>query len=132
MTKHIESGGLVPVENLIERLEGAPPEKIGRRQQIGVADALARLGIGMAPDPRFAMRKIQLAEPVVLFQLPEDTFTIERPSEGYLSAILSLSFGTLVAQADGRVEAAERGHSGQIDAELYSKVVDEVKKERIL
>ena len=117
VTKHIESGGLVPVENLIERLEGAPPEKIGRRQQIGVADALARLGIGMAPDPRFAMRKIQLAEPVVLFQLPEDTFTIERPSEGYLSAILSLSFGTLVAQADGRVEAAERVHiAGQIDA----------------
>ncbi len=117
VTQQIESGGLVSVEDLIERLEGAPPDMIGRRQQIGVADALARLGVGMAPDPRFALRKIQLGEPVVLFRLPEDSVMIERPSEGYLSAILSLSFATLVAQADGRVEGAEQVHiAAQIDA----------------
>ena len=52
-TTQIESGGLVPVEDVVERLEGARPDKIGKRQLIGVADALARLGVGMAPDPRF-------------------------------------------------------------------------------
>ena len=56
-TEQIEAGGLVPVEDVVERLEGARPDKIGKHQLIGVADALARLGVGMAPDPRFALRK---------------------------------------------------------------------------
>ena len=116
-TKQIESGGLVPVEDVVERLEGARPAKIGKRQLIGVADALARLGVGMAPDPRFALRKPQLSEPVVLFHLPQDTRTIESPGDAYRSAILNLAVGTLVAHADGQIDHAERAHmAGQIGA----------------
>ena len=116
-TKQIESGGVVPVEDVVERLEGARPDRIGKRQLIGVADALARLGVGMAPDPRFALRKPQLGEPVVLFHLPQDTRTIESPGDAYRSAILNLAVATLVAHADGQVDHAERAHlAGQIDA----------------
>ena len=116
-TKRIESGGLVPVEDVVERLEGAGPDRIGKRQLIGVADALARLGVGMAPDPRFALRKPQSGEPVVLFHLPEDTRTIESPGEDYRSALLNLAVATLVAHADGQIDRAERAHMvGQIDA----------------
>lgn len=113
----IESGGLVPVEDVVERLEGAAPERIGKRQLVGVADALARLDVGMAPDPRFAIRKPQMGEPVVLFHLPADTCTIESASEAYQSAILNLAVETLVADADGQIDRAEREHMvGQIDA----------------
>ncbi len=116
-TEQIESGGLVPVEDVVERLEGARPDKIGKRQLIGVADALARLGVGMAPDPRFALRKPQFGEPVVLFHLPRDTRMIESPGEAYRSAILNLAVATLVAHADGHIDHAEREHMvGQIDA----------------
>ena len=116
-TKQIDSGGLVPVEDVVERMEGSRPDRIGKRQLIGVADALARLGVGMAPDPRFALRKPQLGEPVVLFQLPNDTHTIESPSEAYRSAILNLAVATLVAHADGQIDHAERAHMvGQINA----------------
>ena len=116
-TNQIESGGLVPVEDVVERLEGAVPDRIGKRQLIGVADALARLDVGMAPDPRFAIRKPQLGEPVVLFHLPTDTCTIESASEAYQSAILNLTVETLVADADGQIDRAEREHTvGQIDA----------------
>ena len=116
-TKQIESGGLVPVEDVVERMEGARPEKIGKRQLTGVADALARLGVGMAPDPRFALRKPQAGEPVVLFRLPKDTLTIESPTDAYRSAILNLAVATLVAHADGQIDHAERAHvAGQIDA----------------
>ena len=116
-TKQIESGGLVPVEDVVERLEGAGPDRIGKRQLTGAADALARLGVGMAPDPRFALRKPQSGEPVVLFQLPQDTRTIESPTDAYRSAILNLAVATLVAHADGQIDHAERAHMvGQIDA----------------
>ena len=106
----------MPVEDVIERLEGARPDRIGKRQLIGVADALARLGVGMAPDPRFALRQPRYGEPVVLFHLPLGTLTIESPSEGYRGAILSLAVGTLVAHADGRIDDSEREHmAAQID-----------------
>ena len=128
-TKRIESGGLVPVEDVIERLEGAGPDRIGKRQLIGVADALARLGVGMAPDPRFALRKPQSGEPVVLFHLPEDTRMIESPGEDYRSALLNLAVATLVAHADGQIDRAERAHMvGQIDA---NRSVTEAERARL-
>lgn len=47
----VDQGGLVPLEQVIRRLEGDAGEKIGKRQMKGAADALARLGTGFAPDP---------------------------------------------------------------------------------
>lgn len=52
----IDADGMIPVEQVVERLEGTVPEKIGKRHLTGAADALARLSIGLAPDPRFALR----------------------------------------------------------------------------
>ncbi|MDE0095054.1 MAG: TerB N-terminal domain-containing protein [Gammaproteobacteria bacterium] len=123
------AGGLVPVEDVIERLEGNRPEKVGKRQLVGVADALARLGVGMAPDPRFALRQPRLGEPVVLFNLPEDIVTIENPGEGYRNAIVSLAIGTLVAHSDGRIDTSEREHlAGEIDA---NRSVSEAERSRL-
>ena len=108
--KRIGQGGLVPVADLVERLEGDPPEKIGKRQLSGAADALARLSIGVAPDPRFALRSPKLGEPVVLFQLPDDITRLENVSGDYAPALLSLVMGTFVAHADGTVSELERRH----------------------
>ena len=128
-TEQIESGGLVPVEDVVERLEGARSDRIGKRQLTGVADALARLGVGIAPDPRFALRKPQLGEPVILFQLPQDIRTIENPTDAYRSAILNLVVATLVAHADGQIDHAERVHMvGQIDA---NQSVSEAERARL-
>lgn len=108
--RHMAAGGLVPIADLIERLEGAPPEKIGKRQLTGAADALARLSIGMAPDPRFALRSPKLGEPVVLFPLPAGITRLEDVSEHYPPALLSLVMGTFIAHADGTVSDLERRH----------------------
>ena len=117
VASQVEGGGLVPVEDVVERLEGARPDSVRKRQLVGVADALARLGIGMAPDPRFALRQPRYGEPVVLFHLPPGTLTIESPSEAYRGAILTLAVGTLVAHADGRIDDSEREHmASQIDS----------------
>ena len=107
---HIDQGGLVPVAALVERLEGVRPERIGKRQLTDAADALARLSIGMAPDPRFALRSPRLGEPVVLFPLPDGITRLEDVSEAYPSALLSLVLGTFIAHADGTVSESERRH----------------------
>ena len=104
----IETGGLSPVEQIIERLEGAPPGKMGKRQLIGAADALARLSIGMAPDPRFALRSPKLGEPVVLFRLPEGITALEEVSEKYRDILVAIAMGSFVAHADGTIAANER------------------------
>ena len=104
----IETGGLSLVEQIIERLEGALPEKIDKRQLTGAADALARLSIGMAPDPRFALRSPKLGEPVVLFRLPEGITALEEVSETYKNILVAIAMGSFVAHTDGTIAAKER------------------------
>ena len=129
VASHLEAGGLVPVEDVIERLEGARPDKVTKRQLIGVADALARLGVGMAPDPRFALRQPRYREPVVLFHLPGGLVTIESPSEAYRTAIVSLAVGTLVGHSDGRINASETEYLAvQIDT---NQSVTEAERSRL-
>ena len=104
----IETGGLSPVEQVIERLEGTSPQKISKRQLTGAADALARLATGMAPDPRFALRSPKLGEPVVLFRLPEEIAALEEVSEKYKEILTIVALGSFVAHADGTIAAKER------------------------
>ena len=104
----IETGGLLPVEQIIEWLEGAPPQKISKRQLTGAADALARLSTGMAPDPRFALRSPKLGEPVVLFQLPAEVTALEEVSERYKEILIIVALGSFIAHADGTIAAKER------------------------
>ena len=103
----IDTGGLCPVETVVERLEGAVPENIGKRQLTDAADALARLSVGMAPDPRFALRSPKGGEPVVLFNLPDGVTRLEAVSDKYKSILVSVAIGSFVAQADESVSESE-------------------------
>ena len=104
----VDRGGLVPLEEVIGRLEGETNEKIGKRQMTGAADALARLGFGLAPDPRFALRSPKAEEPVVLFLLGEPIERLEEVSDSYRSALIELALASFVAHADGRIAEPER------------------------
>ena len=103
----VAAGGLVPVSDVIEHLEGERPVKIGKKQLTGVADALARVGFGLAPDPRFAMRSPKLDEPVVLFDLGERVEKLEDVSDKYQSALMDLALGAFIAHSDGQVGEPE-------------------------
>lgn len=102
------SHGVVPVETMLERLEGEAPSRVGRRALAGAADALARISVGLAPDPRFAIRAPKAGEPVMLFRLPDKITKLEAVSADYASALLSIVLGTYIAHADGEVSNAER------------------------
>ena len=115
--RRIESNDLARVEDIAEWLEVDWPDKVGKSQLIRMADRLARLGVGMAPDPRFTLGKTRWSCPVVLFHLPKSARVIESPSEPYQNAILKLMVVTLVACADGPVDTAGRKRlSGLIQA----------------
>ena len=118
----IETSGFSPVDKVIERLEGTSTEKVGKRQLTGAADALARLSIGMAPDPRFALRSPKPSEPVVLFRLPEGLTALEEVSKAYKDILVVIALGSFVAHADGTIIAKERDAlEARIDATELSE-----------
>ncbi len=104
----VSSGGPVPTIDVIERLEGARPDKIGKRNLTGAADALARVGYGVAPDPRFALRSPKIDEPVVLFELDAPIEQLEDVSEEYRATLFEIALGSFVVHADGQVTESER------------------------
>ena len=104
----VGGGGLVPVLEVVERLEGHRPEKLSKRTLTGSADALARIGYGLAPDPRFALRSPKLDEPVFLFELGEAVAQLEEVSDDYRAALIEAALGTFVAHADGKITEGER------------------------
>jgi tellurite resistance protein len=104
----IVNGSLVPVLDAIERVTGARPDKPGKRDLCDTSDMLIRIGIGMAPDPRFALRLPKPEEPVVLFDLGQETDEPEAVSPPYVAAMLRIALGAYVAQADGRIAGSER------------------------
>ncbi len=104
----IEQGGLCQVENVVEHLEDRVPDKLTRSQLTEIADALARLSIGLAPDPRFALRSPKLGEPVVLFRFPEGVNELEDVSKEYKSTLFMIAIGSFIAHADGSMSELER------------------------
>ena len=104
----IAGGGLVPVAEVIERLENTPLEKITKRRLTDAADALAGLSVGMAPDPRYALRNPKQGEPVVLFRLPDGVTQLEAVSDLYRSILIAIAIGSFIAHADETFAGMER------------------------
>ena len=104
----VAAGGQVPVLDVVERLEGSRPSKLTKRNLTGVADALARIGFGLAPDPRFALRSPKLEEPVMLFELGESVAELEDVSIQYRVALIETAVSSFVVHADGNVNAKEQ------------------------
>lgn len=106
--ERVATGGLVPALDVISRLEGKTPEKLGKRNLTGAADALARIGFGMAPDPRFSLRGPKIDEPVVIFELGEPVEQLEDVSPAYRTELFELALATFVAHADSKIVETER------------------------
>ena len=81
---------------------------MSKRQLTWASDLLAGLSLGIAPDPRFALRTPKVGDPVVLFRLPDDTEETEEVSEKYREALITIAMGSFVAGADGAVASTER------------------------
>jgi tellurite resistance protein len=126
----VEGGGLTPVTDVIARLEGGESGKIGKRQLTDAADALARVGFGMAPDPRFSLRAPKAGEPVVIFDFGAPVEQLEQVSARFHDALMELALGTFVAHADGHVTDAE--HLALRNRIVSAKGLSEQEQKRLL
>lgn len=106
--EQIIAGGLVPLVEVLARLRGDVPAAVGKRHLTDAADALGRIGIGLAPDPRFSLRAPKHGEAVVLFALEGPVSRLEEVSAAYQRALLELALAVFIAQADGQVSGQER------------------------
>jgi len=125
----ISADGLVAVTELIEKLEGATTDRIGKRQLTDAADALAGLAIGMAPDPRYALRAPKVGEVVVLFNLGEPVIMLEDVSVGYQQALLEMALGSFIAHADG--EVVETEHLRLVELATNAPVANDQERRRL-
>ncbi len=100
--------------DLIERIEGQRPEKVGKAQLVNAADALAQLGFGFAPDPRFSIRTPKADDRLVFFELGKEVEALEDVSSEFRSVLLELTLAAFIAHADGEVVEAEKQHMLQI------------------
>ncbi|MES1989852.1 MAG: TerB N-terminal domain-containing protein [Pseudomonadota bacterium] len=126
----VDAGGLTPVTDVIARLEEGENGKISRRQLRDAADVLARVGFGMAPDPRFALRAPKAEEPVVIFELGAEVEQLEEVSPRFLESLMELTIGTFVAYADGHVAEAE--HSALRNRIVNTKELSAQEHKRLL
>lgn len=100
--------------DVIERLEGTRPQKIRRAQLVSASDALAQLGFGFAPDPRFSFRSPKADERIILFNLGREVEALEDVSNDFKSALLELALSAFIAHADDEVVEAEKRQLLQI------------------
>jgi uncharacterized membrane protein YebE (DUF533 family) len=113
----VVNGGLIPVSKVFEQIQGAAPDPSWKRQLADGADALARLGFGMAPDLRHSLRSPTQTEPVVIFDLGQEVEQIKKTSPEYLAVLVDITLAAFIAHADKKVVEAER-------RALYDKVTE--------
>jgi uncharacterized tellurite resistance protein B-like protein len=106
--EQIAAGGLAPAIEVVSRLRGDASCKFGKRDLESAADTLARIGFGIAPDPRFSLRGPKIDEPVVFFELGEPVEQLEDVSPAYRTELFELALATFVAHADSKIVEAER------------------------
>jgi len=106
--KVVTDGGLVQLDETLEMLEGKSSSKLSKKQLVSAADALARLGFGLAPDPRYALRSAKLGEPVVIFDLGAEVEELGEVSLKYRKSLLDIAVSTFVFYADGKITELEK------------------------
>ncbi len=125
----IDSGNLPLIEQIVEKVDEAPPEKITKGHTIRAANTLAILSIGMVPDPRLDLRGPKMGESVVLFKLPEPVTELKEVSSRYHEALLCLMIGAFIAHADDLVGKEEHA---ALETYLHSVPVTEPERDRLL
>lgn len=106
----IKAGGLVSARKVFVKLDGVQPDNITKSKLISVADSLATIGFGLAPDPRYSLRTLKNEEPVILFEIDQAVRSLEVVSNAYRLGLMQLSLGAFVAHADGDFSQKEKEH----------------------
>lgn len=93
---------------LLQHVPTIGKDVLGKREATALANLLARMDVGMEPDPRFGTFVPRPEQDVVLFRLSGNA--AKTPSTEYAAATVVLHLASAVAGADGSVDAEEKRH----------------------
>ncbi len=110
------TGSTVTATALIAEFGGDASKATFKRELQKASKRLARDGIGIVPDPRFAYLQEDAAQSVRLIELPEPLCRVEAATEAYGDAVFTLSVLAALMHADDHVADEE--------AELLADIAD--------
>ena len=126
-----ESTSIVTIDDLVARWTPGHGEKLTKRDTVGIAGLLSKLGLGMEPDVRFGGVTPKPGTPVVLFRLSDGAPAT--PSPAYATAALLVRLAAVLAAADGTVTDDERRHLAvHLEAVLGLDVSERTRLEAVL
>ncbi|RII26757.1 MAG: Tellurite resistance protein TerB [Geobacter sp.] len=93
---------------LLEHIPSIKPDGFGKKEATAIANLLAKMKIGIEPDPRFGNFIPKAGQDVVLFKISQNA--PNSPSTEYSAATVVLHLASAVASADGTVDPNEERH----------------------
>jgi len=104
----VRDQAFVLIDDLLERYSPGIAGPLGKKDLVGLTSLLAKVGIGMEPDPRFGSPTAKFGTNVVLFRLPDGAAAA--PTRSYSAAMSLVHLTAVVAAADGTVSPDEQRH----------------------
>jgi len=93
---------------LLEHIPSIKSDSFGKKEATAIANLLAKMKVGIEPDPRFGNFIPKAGQDVVLFKISENAPS--SPSTEYSAATVVLHLASAVAGADGSVDHTEERH----------------------
>lgn len=93
---------------LLQHVPSINRDGFGKKEATAIANLLAKMNVGIEPDPRFGTFLPKPDQDVVLFRMSGNA--PNSPSTEYSAATVVLHLASAVASADGSVDASEERH----------------------
>jgi uncharacterized tellurite resistance protein B-like protein len=104
----LESHPVMLIDELLERYQSGIAGPLSKKDLVSLASLLAKLDVGIEPDPRFGSPTAKFGTNAVIFRLPEGSAAA--PSRAYAAAVSLIHLTAAVAAADGTVSDEEQQH----------------------
>ncbi len=105
---HSDTPESFPFSILLEYIPSITPERFGKKEATALANLLAKMKVGIEPDPRFGNFIPKAGQDIVLFKISNNAPNF--PSIEYSAATVVLHLASAVASADGSIASKEECH----------------------
>ena len=107
--------GTTTLRELAPRFRGGRPDQITIGRLVAITEILARLGIGLVPDPRVADRAPEIDADVLLFAIPGGAAASEPVGEHYRAALRRVTLVAAIAHVAEDPDAVRRAREISAD-----------------
>lgn len=105
---HSDVTECLPFSMLLEHIPSIKSDGFGKKEATAIANLLAKMKVGIEPDPRFGNFMPKTGQDVVLFKISDSA--PNSPSTEYSAATVILHLASAVASSDGSLDPNEERH----------------------